>query len=63
MPERWWDEPELTLLAHTGDVLLAEQFAAWRQQSTANLLSVIGLSEDDISAGLTNFVRGDGSDQ
>lgn len=63
MSAAWWDEPELTLLAHTGDVLLAEQFAAWCQQSTADLMSVIGLSEDDINAGLTNFVRDDGSDQ
>ncbi|MGQ9348974.1 hypothetical protein [Mycolicibacterium gilvum] len=59
MAERWWDEPELTLLAYTGDVLMAEQFAAWCQQSTANLLSVLGLSEDDINTGLTNFVHRD----
>lgn len=63
MNERWWDEPELVLLAHTGNVQLAEQFAAWCQTATANLLAVIGLSEEDINAGLTNFVRDDGSDE
>lgn len=63
MGERWWDEPELVLLAHTGDVLMAEQFAAWCQQSTADLMAVIRLSEDDINTGLTNFVQDDGSSQ
>lgn len=54
---RWWDEPELTLFAHTGDVLLAEQFAAWCQHATEALASIIGVDMDAIDDGLARFVR------
>jgi len=55
---RWWDESELVLLAHTGDVALAEQFAAWCQQSTETLAAMTGISVDDTNEGLARFVEG-----
>lgn len=53
---RWWDDPELVLLAHTGDIALAEQFAAWCQHATETLGAIIGVDMDAIDDGLARFV-------
>jgi len=55
---RWWDDSELVLLAHTGDIQLAEDFAAWCQQSTETLAAITGISMDDTNEGLAKFVEG-----
>ncbi|MEN6547477.1 MAG: hypothetical protein ABFE07_15700 [Armatimonadia bacterium] len=55
---RWWDDSELALLAHTGDIQLAVDFAAWCQQSTETLAAITGISVDDTNEGLARFVEG-----
>lgn len=54
---RWWDDSELVLLAHTGDMKLAEDFAAWCQQSTETLAAITGINIDDIDQRLARFVN------
>ena len=55
---RWWDDAEIVLLAHTGNVELAEQFAAWCQSADETLLSLAGIDADTFNNALTDFVRG-----
>jgi len=54
---RWWDEPELTLFAHTGDIGLAEQFAAWCQHATETLGAITGVDMAAVDDGLARFLR------
>lgn len=55
---RWWDEPELTLFAHTGDIGLAEQFAAWWPTRHRNTRSDHrGLDMAAVDDGLARFLR------
>jgi hypothetical protein len=43
--DRWWDDAEIVLLAHTGNVDLTDQFAAWCQGINEELLKMIGGQE------------------
>lgn len=54
---RWWDDSELVLLAHTGDMQLAEDFAAWCQQSTETLGAITGVDMDAMDQCLARFVN------
>lgn len=53
----WWDDAEIALLAHTGNVELAEQFAAWCKSADDTLLSIVGIDPETFNAGLTKFVQ------
>ena len=55
---RWWDDAELILLAHTGNVELAEQFSAWCQSADETLLGLLGIDAATFNDALTDFVRG-----
>lgn len=57
--QKWWDEPAITLLAHTGDVELAEQFAAWCKQGHEDLCRVVGVDPETFDqTGMVDFIRG-----
>lgn len=59
---KWWDDAELVLLAHTGNVELAEQFAAWCQNADETLSSLLGVDPAAFNGALTRFVNGNDED-
>ena len=54
---RWWDDAEIVLLAHTGNVELAEQFAAWCRHADEVLLGLMGFDAEAFNDACTRFVR------
>ena len=57
MSAKWWDESELVLLAHTGDIHRAADFAAWSQQTTRRLEMLTGESWDEMVKRLAMLVE------
>lgn len=55
--QTWWDDATIVLLAHTGDLELAEQFARWCQSVHDSAFGILGIAPGDFTG------RTSGSDQ